>query len=553
MIKGVFNSQSKTVTFAALLLGASALISRLLGLWRDRILAGTFGASQELDVYFVAFRIPDFVYGILIMGGISAIFLPVFSEYFQKNEKEGWQLANNVLNCFLVLLITSCGILAIFTPWLVEFITPGFSLEQKALAVSLTRIMFLSPIFFGLSSVFSGVLHYFNRFLAYSIAPILYNLSIIFGILFLVPIFGIWGLAYGVISGAALHWLSQIPAAKSSGFKYLPIFDFKSAGLVKIFKLMIPRTIGTIALHINLITVTAIGSTLAVGSIAILNFSNNLQFLPIGIVGASFALASFPVLSRAWVNGQKQEFLDNFSSVFRQILFLVIPVSFLMFLLRTQIVRLVLAGGQFGWPEIRLTAASLGIFCLAIFAFSFIPFLSRVFYSFQDTKTPVVIGILVVAINISLSFLFVWLLSFPNAFYGFIVNILELNGVENIAVTALPLALSISGLFQFCLLLFFLRKKLGHIRLKEIRRSFLKIILASVLMSISVYLVLQAFAGIFIQTALAGLVGSFVYLLIARILKSPEIKTIWSSIPKQFKERSLGNNSKKDPLVNFKK
>ena len=181
MIKRVFHFQTKTVTFAALLLGISALISRLLGLFRDRLLAGTFGAGQDLDVYFAAFRIPDFVYGILIMGGISAIFLPVFSEYFKKDEQEAWRLASNILNCFLVLLIVICGILAIFTPWLIKFITPGFSPEQKALAVSLTRIMFLSPIFLGLSSLFSGVLHYFNRFLAYSIAPVLYNLSIIFG------------------------------------------------------------------------------------------------------------------------------------------------------------------------------------------------------------------------------------------------------------------------------------------------------------------------------------------------------------------------------------
>ena len=147
------------------------------------------------------------------MGGISAIFLPVFAEYFKKDEEKGWQLASNILNCFLVLLILICGLLAIFTPWLIKFVTPGFSAEQKALAVSLTRIMFLSPIFLGLSSLFSGVLHYFNRFFAYSIAPIIYNLSIILGILVFVPIFGLYGLAYGVILGAVLHWLVQVPVA----------------------------------------------------------------------------------------------------------------------------------------------------------------------------------------------------------------------------------------------------------------------------------------------------------------------------------------------------
>ena len=534
MLKRLFRSQAKTVTFAALILGASALISRLLGLVRDRLLAGQFGAGEELDVYFAAFRIPDFIYGILITGGISVIFLPVFSEYFKKSEEDGWRLASNVLNCFLVLLIVACGILAIFTPWLIQLITPGFNPEQKALAVSLTRIMFLSPIFFGLSSVFSGVLHYFNRFLAYSIAPILYNLSIIFGILFFVPIFGIWGLVYGVILGTILYWVIQIPAARHVGFKYLRIFDFKSSGLEKIFKLMIPRVVGTSVYHINLIIITAIASTLTVGSITIFNFANNLQYFPIGIVGASFALASFPTLSRAWVNGQKQEFLENFSSVFRQILFLVIPVSLLLFLLRAQIVRLVLGTGQFGWLETRLTAAVLGLFCFGIFATASIPFLARVFYSFQNTKTPVAISLASMGLNILLCFLFVWLFGFPNLFQGFIVNVLELGGIENISVIGLPLALSISGIFQFCLLLFFLRKKLGHIRLKEIYHSFLKIILASILMSILVYLVLQIFAGTLIQTVSASLSGVFVYFLAARILKSSEIGTIKLSILKQF-------------------
>jgi len=546
MIKNVFHSQTKTVTFAALLLGTSALISRLLGLFRDRLLAGTFGAGQDLDVYFAAFRIPDFVYGILIMGGISAIFLPVFSEYFKKDEQEGWRLASNILNCFLVLLIVVCGILAIFTPWLIKFITPGFSPEQKALAVSLTRIMFLSPIFLGLSSLFSGVLHYFNRFLAYSIAPILYNLSIILGILVFVPIFGLWGLAYGVVLGALLHFLIQLPAAKVSGFRYMPVFNFRSPGLKRVFKLMVPRIVGTVGLNINIIVITAIGSTLVAGSIAIFNFANNIQHFPIGIVGASFALASFPVLSRAWVNGQRQEFLENFSAVFRQILFLIIPISLLLFLLRAQIVRLILGTGEFGWLETRLTAASLGLFCFGVFAFACIPFLARVFYSFQDTKTPVIISLVSMALNISLCFLLVWLLGFSNLFQGFMINTLKLGGIADIGVIGLPLALSISAVLQFCLLLFFLRKKLGHIRLTEIRHSFLKIVLATILMGVLVYMVLQvlaglvdmqSFNGILIQTILAGLAGFLAYLFFVRLLHSPEINTIKSSIFHQFKRQ----------------
>ena len=467
MFNHIFNSQTKTVTFAAFLLAVSGLISRLLGLFRDRLLAGRFGAGQELDIYFAAFRIPDFVYGVVIVGGITAAFLPVFSEYFEKSPKIAVELTNNVLNCFLILLILVCGFLAIFTPFIIDFIAPGFSAQSKVLTVTLTRIMFLSPIFFGLSSIFSGILQYFNRFLTYAIAPILYNLGIIFGILFLVPIFGVFGLAYGVILGSFLHLLVQIPAAKISGFKYRAVFNFHYPGLKKIFKLMIPRTIATAATNLNLIIITAIASTLTVGSITIFNFSNNLQSLPIGVIGASFAVAIFPTLSRAWAGNNKEEFFKNFSTVFRQILFLIIPVSIFIFLFRTQIIEIIVGIGRyilgisrFGASEINLAAFCLGIFSFSLFAQSLIPLISRAFFSLQDTKTPTLIAVFSFASNILLAFSFVWLLSFPNLFSSFVENNLHFQQVENMPVIGLPLAFSISAIIQFILLHYALKKRI---------------------------------------------------------------------------------------------
>jgi len=316
MLNRIFNSQTKTLTSAASLVGLSALISRFLGLIRDRLLAGRFGAGTELDIYFAAFKIPDFVYGILITGGIVGTFLPLFSDYFQKEKEKGWDFANNVLNCFLICLLIICAILFLFTPQILDFIVPGFSPKEKIITTNLTRIMFLSPIFFGLSNIFSGILHYFNRFLTYSLAPILYNLGIILGILFLVPRFGIYGLSYGVILGAFSHLIIQIPSAISAGFSYKSTFNFKLPGLKRMFKLMVPRTIGAAASHINLIVITGLASTLVSGSIAIFNFSNNLQYFPIGIIGVSFAIAAFPVLSKTWANGQKERFSDGISSYY---------------------------------------------------------------------------------------------------------------------------------------------------------------------------------------------------------------------------------------------
>ncbi len=463
MFNHILNSKTKTVTSAAFLLAFSALISRILGLIRDRLLAGRFGAGEELDVYFAAFRIPDFVYGILIAGGITVAFLPIFSEYFQKKEEsategewpaEAAEFTNNLLNCFLFLLVIICGILAIFSPFIINLIVPGFSPERKLLASQLTRIMFLSPIFFGISSIFSGILQYFDKFLSYSLAPIFYNIGIILGILFLAPIFGVFGLTLGVIFGAFLHFLIQLPAAKHSGFKYKLVLNFKYPGIKKVFKLMIPRIVGATADNLNLIVITAIASTLAIGSIAIFNFSNNLQNFPIGLIGISFAVSSFPTLSRFLANGQKKGVREYFSSSLRLIIFIIIPSSILLFLLRAQIIRLIYGTGKFGWWETRLTAAGLGIFCFGILFSSLIPLIARAFFSFQNTKTPVIIGTISVILNIFFCSSFVFLLGKEGIFRNFLAGLLKLGGLKDIEVIAFPLAISLSAAIQLLLLLF---------------------------------------------------------------------------------------------------
>jgi putative peptidoglycan lipid II flippase len=459
MIRKIFNFQTKTVTFAALLLSISALISGILGLIRDRLLAGRFGASLELDVYFAAFRVPDFVYNILILGGLIVAFLPLFSEYFSRNKEEAWQMANYVLNAFLIFLISISFILFILTPWLIKWLFPGFGPEHYKLAVPLIRLLFLSPIFFGISNLLSGILQYFNRFFIYGLTPILYNLGIIFGILFLVPYFGIFGVGMGVVFGAFLHMAIQIPTAINCGFSYKFLLDFKYPDIKRIFNLMIPRVFGVSAQQINLIVITAIASTITAGSIAIFSISNNFQSLPIGIIGISFAVAVFPTLSRTWTQNQKKEFLGNFSSIFHQILFFIIPISILIFLLRTQIIEIIYRSGKFGLENVQLTSACLGIFAFSIFAQSLIPLLSRAFFSFQDTKTPTLITISAVLLNIILSLTFIWLLKFPNTFSNFFIEIFSLLRKENTVVLGLPLAFSISAIFQFILLYFAFKRK----------------------------------------------------------------------------------------------
>src|SRR3989344_6432231 len=279
------NSKSQKISSAALTVAFFGLISRLLGLWRDRMLAGKFGASEALDIYYAAYKIPDLVYSLLVVGAISSAFLPIFYEYSSKNKNDAFEFASNIFNVLVISLSVLTLILILFAPQLIYFIAPGFSQDALNLTVKISRILFISPILLGISALISALLQAHSRFLITSLAPIFYNLGIIFGIIFMTPYYGIFGLAYGVILGAFFHFMIQIPSLFSIGFRPRLIFDLKNLGLIKVIKLWFPRTLGLLALEINSITAIAIASSLTAGSIAIFNFADNLRWAPIGIIG----------------------------------------------------------------------------------------------------------------------------------------------------------------------------------------------------------------------------------------------------------------------------
>lgn len=440
MLEKFFNLQTKTVNTAALILAVSAALSRLLGVLRDSLLYRTFGAGRELDVYFAAFRVPDFIYNIIIAGGVVVAFLPLFAEYFLKNKDDAWRFANNVFNIFLFFLLAASVIGVILAPILTKLITPGFDKEQLSLVVLLSRLLFLSPILLGLSSLFSGVLQYFNKFLAYSLAPIFYNVGIILGILFLAPVSGISGVVLGVILGALLHVLIQVPSAIGSGFRWQPIFNFKEPGLRKVFSLMIARTFGVAAPQIGLVVATAIASTLPAGALSVFSFSNNLQQFPLGLVGIPFAMAAFPGLSRAVASAQKEEFLRTLRRTFLKVTAIILPLSLLIFSFREQIVALIYRYGKFGQsPALGLIGDTLGFFSLGIFASCLIALVLRAFFALKDTKTPTIIAVLAMLLNIALCFWFVQIFH---------------------SVVGLALAFSVDSILQLLFLLIMLKRKI---------------------------------------------------------------------------------------------
>jgi len=542
MIKRLFNKQINSITVAAILVALSSLLSRLLGVYRDRILAGQFGAGEILDSYYAAFRIPDLIFNLLVLGALSAGLIPVFTyllkdfrgtvlNLFGLENSEAWRLINNILNLMLISLVFLSLLGIIFAePLIKTFIAPGFSVGLQDKTVVLSRIMFLSPILLAVSSIFSGVLQSFKRFFIYSLAPIMYNIGIIIGALFFVPVFGIYGLAWGVVLGAFLHMIIQMPTVFSLGYKYVPILDLADENLRKILKMMVPRTLTLAVSQLNLVVITAIASGLSIGSLTIFNLANNLQYFPIGIFGISFAIAVFPALSVTAFDNKK--LVDNFSSAIRQILFFIVPSTVLLLVLRAQIVRVILGSGNFSWENTVLTFNTLGFFSISLFAQATIPLLIRVFYARSDSRTPFVIGLISVAANLFLAFYF----------------------SAQLGVGGLALAFSIASIFNFVILWLMLHFFLGDMNEGRIFISALKFSTAALACGyvaqqmkgiIWPFIDMTKLWGVLAQGLVAGICGLAAYAVICWLLKSEEMAVFVASL----KSRMLRVMAKNRPTT----
>ncbi len=517
MLKRLFNSQSKTIASAAVVLAVASLASRFLGLVRDRILAGQFGAGHELDVYYAAFRIPDLIYSVLVLGALSAGFIPVFINHLRQDEKSAWVLANSVFNLLALSLILGCLILIILTPGLVKIVAPGFSPEKLAQTVGLTRVMFLSPLFLGLSAVLGGILRSFKRFLVYALAPVSYNLGIIFGALFLVRPFGLIGLAYGVVLGAFLHFLIQFPSAYLCGYRWRPVAALKSSGVIRVLKLMPPQVLNLSLTQLNLWAMTIFASLLAAGSVAVFNLSLNIWSFPLGVFGISFVLATFPKLADFAQAKKRFAFVDSFSYAARQILFFIVPISVLFIVLRRQIVEVIFSTGQFSQEDALLTHQTLAYFCLSLFAEALVLLFLRGFFAWEDTKTPFLIGFLSTGARLSAA----WFLS------------------KQMGVPGLALGFSLGGLVYLVLLAIGLRKKVGFLGGRQMTFYGLKIFSASLLAGLIAYLCLNFLTSllpgrgtgiVFAQGLFAGLAGIVGYLFLVWILKVKEFKLFLTAL-----------------------
>jgi small GTP-binding protein len=321
---------------ATVVIAVFSLVAKILGLVRDAVFSHQFGASVTIDAYFAAFRIPDFIYNLLILGTFSVAFIPVFSEYLLKDKKESDKLASSIINVTLLMMILVTILAFIFINPLVRAIAPGFSGESFQLTKTFTRIFLLSPLFLTLSSIVSSMLNTYRRFTLVAIAPVFYNLSIIAGAVWLYPRFGATGLALGVVIGAFLHFIIQVPQIFALGFKYSFGIDSENQGFRKFWKLYWPRIFSMGTEQVTSLIVSIFGSFVGTGALAAFYYANNLQSVFLGIFAVSFAIAVFPLLSDLYNKKDSSGFKDVLAKTTIQILFFMIPLSIIMLVERAQ-------------------------------------------------------------------------------------------------------------------------------------------------------------------------------------------------------------------------
>ena len=508
MVERVFKFLNKDMNGlheAAFVLGISAFFSQVLALARDRLFAGMFGTSETLDIYYASFRVPDLIYVFVASLVASAILIPLVVEKMERGEKEEIRkFLNSILTFFLLaLVVVSIGSYFIL-PYVADIIVPGFSDESKELFVGLSRVLLLSPLFLGLSNLFGSVTQSLRRFTVYALTPIVYNIGIIVGILYFYGPYGIYGLGYGVILGALLHFLVQVPSVLKEGLLPFPTIraDMKEVG--RVIALSLPRTLSLGMTHIVIIIFTAVASFFSVGSITVFNFAYNLQSVPLAIIGVSYSVAAFPTLARLFSNGDKTEFVRHIATAGRHIIFWSLPVLALFIVLRAQIVRSILGTGAFDWTDTSLTAAALALFSFSVVAQGLTLLFIRGYYAAGNTKKPLIVNVVSALASILFAYILLYFFDARSAFRLFFEEVFRVEGFFGTKVLMLPLAFSLGSLLNLFLLWGAFKRDFRPYYV-SIRKSVFKSLAGTLVIGFIAYGLLQFFDDIFNINTIVGI------------------------------------------------
>ncbi len=518
MVKSFLNllaTRQSSILSGATVLMIAVFASRFLGLIRDRLLVQNFNTS-EAAIFFAAFRLPDLLFQILVFGSLSVAFIPVFAETLhKKGDEEAFKFASSILNLSLLLFGVVVTLSIIFVAPLNSLFVPGFQGEQKILTDQITQIILIAQVILVVGTFFFGIAHTYQRFIIPALAPIFYNLGIIFGIVFLTKFFGMQGLGLGVVLGAFLHVVVQIPLIKSLGFQYKFTFDFFNSGVKDVFKLMSIRNIGLIAEQINETVGIALASILSYSSVTLLTFGQHLFAVPIGLFGATIAQAALPVLSKEYARNEIESFKITLLTTMHQILFLTLPAAAILIVLRIPVVRLVFGADQFSWDDTVLTGRTVALFALGLAAQSIVLLLVRAFYAMKNTKIPVVASLITVTVNIMLSSLFVLYMK--------------------LEVWSIGLAYSVSAIVNAIFLIYFLNRKIPGFNNTNLTIPILKMLTAASAAAFALYIPMKSLdqlvfdttktINLIFLTGIASVVGISIYLLLVWLLDVKELTT----------------------------
>ncbi|HSA83541.1 MAG TPA: murein biosynthesis integral membrane protein MurJ, partial [Patescibacteria group bacterium] len=507
-----------SIISAAYIIMATVILSQIFGLIRNRLFVATFDTSQ-VGVYFAASLLPDMLFQLTIAAAVSSAFIPVFSQYLVRGEeKTGHKVASTLLALGLCLFVILSTLIMIFAPLIVQIFNVGgnFPPSDMALMANLMRIIIIGQLLFIIGTFFTALLQSYNHFFIPGIAAATYNLGIILGVLLFSQFLGIYSITAGVILGGLLFVLIQIPMAKRVGFSFIPTMSsIVMDGVKKIGHLMWPRTIAISIMQFGTVAVAAFISFLSDPGtkIVVYDFAKTLAFAPVALIGQTIAQAAFPVLSRE--KERPEEFKTTFLTSFNHVLYLILPISVLILILRIPLVRLVYGAENFDWAATVLTGQTLAFFCLSIFAQALILLVLRAFYALHDTKTPLILNSISTALLLVTTYLFIIHLHFD--------------------VTSLAIAFTISSTIQLVILFILLERKVGRFQRWPLLVSWSKILVSSIFTAFALYIPIKLLDQLVFDTtrtinllALAGissLIGLSIYLFLTWFFDVKEAKT----------------------------
>ena len=535
---------------AAYVLAVCALLSQLLALFRDHLLAGAFGAGSTLDIYYAAFRIPDFLFATVASLFSLYALMPVISELETRSPGAEMSFMRRTLGVFFISIGAISLIIFFCVPYLVQLVAPGIAgnAENSANIIMLARILLLQPILLGASNILANLTQLRHRFVLYAVSPLLYNIGIIIGIVVLYPVLGISGLGWGVVLGAVAHVLVQLPSFSFEKIKeQMPWREYWNK-LLEVLMLSIPRTGALAAGQISLLFLIALGSTLAAGSVAIFSFAYNLQAVPLTIIGVSYSVAAFPTLARLFAAGDKENFLAHIEYSLRHIAFWAIPATIMVIVLRAQLVRVILGAGVFDWSATRLTAAALALFVVSLFAQSAVLIIARAYYAAGSTKKPLILALLSVVVSIGTAYFLVEIFSTNTNLQYLVDELLRVGSGGASTVLMLALGYTLGSIVQ-CTVGLFVFSRDFNLKLNAIGKLFVQSSIASLFGGVASYTTLSVIGtwmvnlhtvfGIFMQGLCAGIIGLAVTGYLLYLQNNHELKEIMQAARRRFRDVAI--------------